>query len=544
MAVKSFFHSGFSAVLLAFLFLGFAACSTSRGLSGEGGRYDVLIRNARVLDGTGNPWFRADVAVRGDRIAAVGDLKGAEAVRVIDAGGLYLAPGFTDVHSHAGEGLVAKDRSDGRPLLAQGVTTVFINPDGGGPSDLARQREDLLKDGLGINAAQMVPHGSVREAVMGMADRLATEEELEAMRKLVRQGMEEGAFGLSSGPFYAPGSYSDTRELVELSKVAGEYGGAYSSHIRDESNYTIGVVAAVDEVIRIAREADLPAVVTHIKVLGPPVWGFSQGIVQRIGQARKEGLQVYADQYPYTASATGLGPALLPRWAEAGGDEALLLRLNHPDTLIRIKTAMQENLARRGGADRIQFRTFRPDTTVEGRTLEQVAKDWGVSPVDAAVSMLKRGSAGIVSFNMLDSDVHTFMTQPWMMTSSDGSYPVWGRGVPHPRAFGSFPRKIRKYVLEDGVVGLEDAVRSMTSLPAQVFRIPDRGMIRPGAFADIVVFDLDRIADKATFSEPFQLSEGMVHVLVNGQIAILEGKFTGAMAGRVLDRRGAGKNRE
>ena len=495
-------------------------------------RYDVIIRNGRVLDGSGNPWFRADVALRGDRIAAVGNLDGAQAERVIDADGLYVAPGFIDSHSHAAGRLISEEESEGRLLLAQGVTTVLINPDGGGAADLAAQREALLEHGLGVNVAQLAAHGAIRYTVMGMEDRHATEAELDSMRALVRGAMEAGAFGLSTGPFYAPGSYSDTRELVELAKVAAAYGGAYTSHIRDESNYTIGLVAAVDEVIQVAREAGLPAVVTHIKALGPPVWGYAQAVVERIARAREEGLQVYADQYPYLASSTGLGSALLPRWAQAGGRDSLMARFDDPAVMARIRAAMAENLARRGGADRIQFRHFPPDSSVLGRKLSEVAAASNMDPIDAAVAMLRQGNASIISFNMSARDVKTFMRQPWTMTSSDGG----SQGFPHPRTFGAFPRKIRTYVLDEQVVDLAAAVRSMTSLPAQVFQINNRGVIRHGAYADLVVFDLDKLRDRATFTDPVQLAEGMVHLFVNGKAAIADGQFTGSLDGRVLRR--------
>ncbi len=500
-------------------------------------RYDVLIRNGRVLDGEGNPWFRADVALDGREIAAVGDLADADAARVIDAEGLYVAPGFIDSHSHAGPGLASGGLSHGEPLLAQGVTTVLINPDGGGAVDLAEQRRALLEHGLGVNAAQLVPHGSIRREVLGMEDRAPTDAELERMRELTRAGMEEGAFGLSSGPFYAPGSYSDTDELVALAEVAAEHGGAYTSHVRDESNYTIGVVAALDEVIEIAERAGLPGVHTHIKALGPPVWGYSTALVRRIEGARERGVEIYADQYPYPASATGLGAALLPRWAQAGGRDSLLARFERPETMERIREEMVRNLARRGGADRIQFRRFEEDPSIEGMTLEEVADARGMNPIDASIALFRQGSPSIVSFNMHEDDVRTLMDQPWTMTSSDGGLVPFNEGVPHPRNYGAFPRKIRTYVLEEGVVGLEEAIRSMTSLPANVFRIEDRGRIAPGAVADVVVFDLDRIRDRATFTEPHQLSEGMVHVFVNGTQAVRDGDFTGERAGEVLRRR-------
>ncbi|MFO8175060.1 MAG: D-aminoacylase [Longimicrobiales bacterium] len=496
--------------------------------------YDLIIRNGKVFDGTGNPWFLADVAIRGERIAAVGDLSASTAPVEIDAAGLFVAPGFIDTHTHAGGGLATPELSHARPLLAQGLTMILANPDGRSPLDLAAQREELLKDGLGVNVGQMVGHGSLRQAVIGMEDRFATDQELEEMKALLRAGMEEGAWGFSAGPFYTPGSYSDTREHVELGKVAAEYGAPYQSHVRDEADYTVGVIAAVEEVITVSRESGIPGVFTHAKVLGPNVWGFSQAIVHRIERAREEGLEIYADQYPYPASATGLSAALLPRWSQVGGQDSLRARLNDPETLARIRAEMVDNLARRGGADRIQFRRFREDPSIEGRLLSEVAAERGMEPLDLAIELLKMGGPAIVSFNMHEKDIATFMSQPWTMTSSDGDLVPWMEGVPHPRSYGSFPRKIRHYVLEEGVLDLAAAIRSMTSLPAQVYRIPDRGLLREGMAADVVVFDLATLRDHATFTEPHQLSEGMVHVFVNGQAAVRDREFTGVLAGKVL----------
>jgi N-acyl-D-aspartate/D-glutamate deacylase len=499
--------------------------------------YDVLIRNGRVLDGSGNPWYRADIAVQGGRIAAVGRLDGARAKREIDATGLYVAPGFIDGHSHAGGGLASKELSAARPLLAQGVTTVFVNPDGGGAVDLVDQRQKLLAHGLGVNVAQLVPHGSVRRAVLGMADRAPSAAEMERMRALVRAGMESGAFGLSSGPYYTPGSYAKTDELVELAKIAGEHGGFYTSHIRDEGDFSIGVVAAVDEVIRVAREARLPGVVTHIKVLGPRVWGYSNALVHRIERAREQGIEVFADQYPYTASGTSLTGALVPAWAQVGGDSALARRIGDAKERARLRADIVENLDRRGGAERIQFRRHRADPSIEGRTLAAVAVEKGLEPADAVFALLQAGGASVVSFNMLDADVEHLMRRPWVMTASDGELVPFGEGVPHPRAYGTFPRKLGHYTRDRGTVDLAMAVRSMTSLPATVFRVPERGVLRAGAVADIVVFDLERIHDPADFREPHQLAEGMVHVLVAGKPAIEDGRLTGGLHGTVLSRR-------
>ena len=506
-----------------------AACTTPT--------YDTILQGGRVVDGTGAPTRQADVAILDGRIAAIGDLAGAAAATTLDVSGLYVAPGFIDTHSHAGPGLATAELSHGEPLLAMGLTTVVINPDGGGPVDLVEQRAALEADGLGVNAAQLISHGSIRRQVLSMDDRAPTDDEFVRMRALVRAAMEVGAWGLSSGTFYAPGSYSENSELIELGRVAGEFDGIYTSHIRDESNYTIGVVAAVEEVIDVARQAGITGVVTHIKALGPPVWGSSAAIVERIEAARAEGLSVYADQYPYLASATGLSAALLPRWSQAGGSEAFAERVADPDTRARIREAMVENLARRGGADRIQFRRFTTDPSIEGRLLSDLAAERDADPIDLALELILQGGPSIVSFNMSEGDLLTLMTREWTMTSSDGGLPQFGVGVPHPRSYGAFARKIGKFVFEDGVMSLEAAVRSMTALPADVMGMEDRGRIEEGMVADLVVFS-DYFKDNATFTEPHQLSSGVVHLFVGGEAAVSNSSFTGARAGRVLVREG------
>lgn len=499
--------------------------------------YDLIIRNGRVLDGSGNPWYYADVAVQDGQIVAVAPLEGRTARREIDATGLYVAPGFIDGHTHAGGGLATKELSAARPLLSQGITTAFVNPDGGGAVDLSDQREKLLEDGLGVNVAQLIPHGSVRRAVLGMADRAPSATEMEQMRALVRSGMEAGAFGLSAGPYYTPGSYSTTEELIELAKVASEYGGFYTSHIRDEGDFSIGVVAAVDEVIRIAREAQLPGVITHIKVLGPRVWGFSSALVHRIERARMEGVEVFADQYPYIASGTGLTGALVPPWAQEGGDTALIRRIGDAQESGRLRAGIVENLDRRGGAGRIQFRRHRADASIEGRTLQVVAEERGLQPADAVLALLQEGGASIVSFNMLDSDVELLMRQPWTITASDGELVPFEEGVPHPRAYGTFPRKLGLYARDKGVIDLAAAIRSMTSLPATVFGLHDRGVVREGSVADLVIFDLEQIRDPADFRQPHQLAEGIRYLFVAGNAAIDDGRLTGGLYGSVLSPR-------
>ncbi len=496
--------------------------------------FDLIIKNGRVLDGTGNPWVQKDIAVNDDYIVKTGDLSGREADEMIDASGLFVAPGFIDTHSHASSGLRDEELSAARPLLAQGITSVFINPDGGGAVDLAEQRDELLEHGIGVNVAQFVPHTQVRREIMDEDNRAPEPDELDDMLELVREGMQLGAFGLSSGPFYPPGSYSDTEELIALAKIASEYGGAYQSHIRDESDYNIGVVASVDEVIEIAERADLPGIVTHIKTLGPNVWGYSDALVHRIDRARERGLEVFADQYPYDASATGLSAALVPSDMMDGGRDRFLERLEDPEKREQIYEGMVQNLERRGGPHRIMLRRVRHDTSLEGKTLEDIAEKREISAVEAAIELLKESSPGIVSFNMHDRDVHRLMRQPWTMTASDGGIVEKGEGVPHPRNYGAFPRKIKKYSVEEEVVDLALAIRSMTHMPASVYGVRNRGMIRKDNYADIVIFDLDELDHPGSYEDPHHLSEGMIYVFVNGEPAIWDEEFTGDRTGRIL----------
>lgn len=521
-------------ILLIGVFFSFG-CANSTSIKNEQ-EYDFIIKNGRMLDGTGTPWYRTDIAISGDRIVKVGDLSDGQAKEIIDAGGLYVAPGFIDTHSHAYRGLPDQELSYAKPLLAQGITSIIVNPDGLGTIDLEGQEQALTEHGLGVNVAQFISHGRLRRDVVGDEDRVATDEEMQQMKDFVDEAMRNGAVGISTGLFYTPGGYAPTEEIVELAAVAQKYGGVHQSHVRDESDYSIGVVASVDEVIEISRQSGIRGVVSHIKCLGPNVWGYSEAIVHRIDRARDEGLEIFADQYPYTASATGLAAALIPDWALDGGRSAFLNRLDNPEIKERIREGMLENIDRRGGAHRIQFRHVRQAPEIEGLTLDIVAENNGVEPVDMALELLSKGLPSIVSHNMHDRDVNRFMRQPWTMTASDGSLVAMGDGVPHPRNYGSFPRKIRKYVFEDEVVSLEFAIRTMTHMPAAVYRLEDRGAIRESSVADIVIFDAEKVNDPATYIEPHQLSEGMEYVWVNGKPAIYEGEFTRSLSGGMIKR--------
>jgi N-acyl-D-amino-acid deacylase len=494
-------------------------------------RFGVLIRNGRVMDGAGNPWIRADVGIRDGRIVSIGRLDGATGDTVIDAAGRLVTPGFLDVHSHAAESLTRPELRQARPLVAQGVTTIVVNPDGGGPVDLAAQRAALESGGLGVHVALLVGHASVRRAAMGDSQKRGpTTAELDAMRALVTRAMEQGAFGLSSGLFYTPGSFAKTEELIALAAVVGRFGGVYTSHIRDEGDYDVGVVNAVQEVIRIADEGRVTGIVSHMKALGPDNWGLSVASTTRIDAARARGVAVFADQYPYEASSTSLRAALLPGGVElpTQSDEAARRAL---------LSTIRENIRRRGGADAIQIASYAPDRTLHGKTLAQIASAGNVPAETAALDLMTRGNASIVSFNMSEEDIRHIMTRPYTMASSDGGLAVAGAGQPHPRNNGAFARRLAVYVRERRTIDLEFAIRSMTSLPAAVFGMKDRGLLREGAAADIAIFALEEVRDRATYADPHALAEGMAWVLVDGVPVIANGKFTDALPGKVLRRR-------
>lgn len=503
---------------------------------GEQPQYDVLILDGMVYDGTGSPGRETDIAIRGDRIVEVGDLPaGATAATVVEANGLIVSPGFIDPHSHAAPGITTPELAAAKPILYQGITTVMINPDGGGPGELEQQVEATRRNVPGVNVIPMIGHNGVRRQVMGDADRKASPAEIESMKALVRQAMDLGAFGFSSGPFYIPGKYSNTAEMVELAKVAAEYPGAFhTSHIRDESNYDIGVLSAIEEVIQVSREAKIPGVITHMKMLGPGVWGQSREAVELVNDARAEGLEIWGDQYPYAASGSGLQPALVPGWAQEGGSEALARRLENPEQRALIREEMAENLVRRAGPNAVMIRRFEPDPSLEGRRLDEIARERLADPLDVAIDMLIEGGAPIISFNMNEDDLEYLMKQPWMMTSTDGGLVAFGDGNEHPRAYGAFPRKFRRYVLDGEVISMEQAIHASTGLTAQVFDIEDRGELRPGAYADVTVFDPDTIRDLATYQEPHAYSEGVEYVFVNGKLAVGDGEVTSERHGRVL----------
>jgi N-acyl-D-aspartate/D-glutamate deacylase len=355
------------------------------------------------------------------------------------------------------------------------------------------------------------------------------------MKEWVAKAMEQGAVGLSTGLYYAPGSYARTEEIIELAKVVVPYGGIYTSHIRDESDYNIGLVAAVREAIEIGEKAGIPVQISHLKALGKPVWGKSVEILNLVKTARARGVDVTFDQYPYVASETSLKGALVPGWAQAGGDHKMKERLLDPATRPKVREGMLVSLDKRGGPEKLFIATFAPDPKIEGKHLVEIGKIKGMEPVDAAIEILISGDASVVSFNMLDEDLIRLMQSPIGMVASDGSLVEFGKGVPHPRYYGTFPRVLSKYVREDGVLTLEEAVRKMTSAPANRIGLVDRGLIKEGMIADITIFNPDTVKDRATFEKPHQYPSGIDYVIVKGQLAISNGAWTGIKAGQVLD---------
>ncbi|MBD8678235.1 amidohydrolase family protein [Sphingomonas sp. CFBP 13720] len=487
---------------------------------------DVLIRGGTVYPGGGAP-FTGDVAVRGDRIVATGRRLTLSARRTIDATGMIVAPGFIDPHAHVGDMLASPEARTRLvlPFLMQGVTTTFIGNDGGGDPDMAKILGSAATRPVGINYAAFAGFGAIRSQVIGTARRAPTAAELARMQRIVAKAMCGGAIGLSTGLFYAPQSFATTDEVVAVAREAGKRGGWYDSHIRDESSYTVGLSAAIDEAIAIGRQAGMPTHISHIKALGVDVHGQAPAIIAKVAAARARGQDVTADQYPWSASGTSLVAALVPLWAQDGGRQALLSRLGDA----RLRTDMVENLRKRGGADRLLI----TEGAEKDRTLAAVAARMRIDPVAAAIATIRVADPAVASFNQREDDIAAFMRQPWVMTGSDAS-------PGHPRVYGSFARKYAKYVRADRVLTLRQFIDRSATLAADTFRLTGRGRIAPGRFADIVVFDPKTYAAQATYADPTRPAIGVRTVLVNGRIAVDGGRATGVAAGRALLHRTGG----
>jgi N-acyl-D-amino-acid deacylase len=498
--------------------------------------YDIVIRGGRVLDGSGNPWFRADVGIREGVIAAVGDLRESTASRTIDAAGRAVTPGFIDVHTHV-EGTVEKvPRGDN--FLLDGVTTVVTGNCGSSEVDLSKWFERLEKTGLGLNLSSLIGHNSVRREVMGGANRQAAPKEIERMQAIIEQAMRDGAAGFSTGLIYTPGTYANTEEVVALAKAAGKHGGVYASHMRDEG---AKIAEAITEAVTVGRQAGVPVQLSHFKVDNRRLWGSSDLSIGLVEKFRRDGVDVVVDQYPYERSSTGLA-ITLPSWALAEGK--LRERLSDPATRARIASEMKEKLRELGHPD-YSYATvagFKPDRSTEGKTITEINLLKGReksldNEIQTIFELMEQGGPQMVYHSMGDQDVERILRYPNTAVGSDGGIREFGEGMPHPRSYGTNARVLAEFVRRRGVITLEDAVRRMSSLPARTFGFRDRGLLRQGMAADLLVFDPALVQDKATYQNPHQYSEGFDYVFVNGVAVVDGGKIQDLRPGRVLRRR-------
>ncbi len=499
--------------------------------------YDLVLRNARIVDGTGSPWYRADLAVRGDTIARIAPAITEPAARVIDVGGVVVAPGFVDLHTHAIRGIFQVPTADN--YVRQGVTTILEGPDGASPVPLKPFLDKLEALPRSLNIGSFIGQGSVRQAVMGLANRTASAEELERMRGLVRQGMADGAFGLSTGLFYVPGAFTPLAEVVELQKIVAPYRGVHTSHMRDEAGR---VVDSVRETIAIGEQGGVPTQISHHKTIGKANWGRSVETLKLVDEARARGVDTTIDQYPYTASSTSIQGALVPQWAQEGGRKAVLQRLRDPETRAKVRSITADLIRNERGAGdprNVVLTRCEWDMALAGKNLSQLTQARGEEPTienaaETVMWIVEQGGCSGVFHAMSEDDLRRILVHPATMVASDGEVPIFGRGVPHPRSYGTFARILSEYVRERRLLTLEEAVRKMSAFPAARIGLADRGVLKEGMKADIAVFDPARVRDMATFEEPHQYAAGFSHVIVNGQVVYENGAMTAARPGRVL----------
>lgn len=498
--------------------------------------FDLLIKNAQIADGSGAPLVAGSIAVKDGRILAVGQVEGT-ADSTIDAGGKVAAPGFVDVHTHSEDICIIPAAEN---FLRMGVTTIITGNCGHSRTDVAKFFEEIEESKVAINVATLVGHGSVREQGMGGSFiRAPSVEQLAKMRGLVEQGMKDGAVGLSTGLIYVPGSFAKTEEIIELAKVASAHGGIYVSHMRYE---TIRIFEALDEVLRIAREAQIPAEVSHLKLSGPSAWGKASEVLATLDKARAEGLKITHDQYAYTASSTGLRQ-MIPDAALEGERADFIARIKDPEKKAGILAKMAEMRARQGRTDYSHafIARFRADPSLNGKSVPEVAKlkrgsDSLENQIEVIFDIEVKGGASAIFHGMNEDDLKAFMQHSLTMVASDGGPRRLGEDVPHPRSYGNNARVLGRYVRELKLLTLEEAIRRMTSLPAQTFQLKDRGILKPSAHADIVIFDPAKVSDPSTFSDPHHYAEGFTDVIVNGGVVIRDGKLTEVRSGGPLRR--------
>ncbi len=498
-------------------------------------QYDVLIKNARILDGTGNSWYRSDVGIKGNLIVKIAPVIGGSATKVIDAKSMILAPGFIDVHTHI-EG-DEKKTPTAPSFIYDGVTTVITGNCGSSQTNIKRYLDFIDSARLSINVGVLIGHNDVRKAVMGKANRDPSAQELEKMEAVVEQGMKDGAVGLSTGLIYIPGTYTKTPEIVALAKVASKYHGIYATHMRSESDQ---VKEAIAEALTVGKEADLPVEISHFKIGGQQNWGESDQTLEMVKQARSAGMDVTIDQYPYTASSTSIS-TLVPDDILADGQDSINARLSKPEIRKKAIEEMLASLKRRKlkHFDYAVVAYYSPDTSYNGKSIEEInlmrgERHKAKAEAETVLQIVERGGASAVFHGMGEYDLKNIMKYPFNMPACDAGIREFGAGMPHPRGYGTNARVLGKYVREEKVISLEEAIRRMTSLPAQKFQLKDRGLIKEGMKADIVIFDPDKVIDHSTYEKPHAFSTGFEYVLVNGGLTVDEGKHTGLRNGVAL----------
>lgn len=495
---------------------------------------DVVIRGATLYEGDGKPGRAGDLAMRGDRIVAVGKFDVAGQPRVIDGKGLVVAPGFIDLHTHSDDALTRPNTRENFCYLVQGVTTVVTGNCGSGPTDVATYFKRMEENGVGSNVIHQAPHNSIRRQVMQNANRSPTVDELKDMEMLVDLAMKDGAWGLSTGLIYNPGTYSKTNEIIALAKVAARHGGFYASHIRDEG---VGLLTAIDEALTIGRKAKLPVHISHMKASGRKAWGKAADAIALINKARADGQEVTADQYPYVASSTQLAAIVIPPQYREGTQQDFFKKVADARLGPKVRQAIEDRLDGRQGGSAIRIANYAPRRSWQGKDLATIAAKENVGVVDLVLEIQRNGGAQVVNFGMNEEDVRLIMKQPFVATASDGSSQIPAQTMPHPRSYGCFARKIGRYAIADKAITLEHAIRSASGLPADILRLKDRGYLRPGYFADIVVFDPETYRDQATFDQPHQHAKGVRFVWVNGKLTVQDGMYMNALAGKILRHR-------
>lgn len=509
----------FAPVLILFLF-----CSCTKDKM----TFDILIENGTVYNGIDSIPAKIAIGIRKDKISFVGSLNGQryKALRVIDAKGMIVGPGFIDPHTHADMDLTQTQTSHNLPFLMQGVTTVAVGNDGHSLFPITKYSSIYDSVGLGTNVVMFTGHGTLRKQVMGDSDRPPTPSELGEMHTLLQKEMNDGAIGLSTGLFYKPGSYSQTDEIISLAKLVAENKGIYDTHLRDEGTFSVGLVPAIQEAIEIGKKARLPIHISHIKCLGVDVWQQSNDIIELIENARSNGVDVTANQYPYKASATSLQAAVVPRWAESGGKDSLYIRYDSMLLKNRILTDTRKNIVRRGGPDKLLI-VRAEDSTLIGKTLQQIAKGLNLSSESTVLEILRQNSIKVASFNMTLSDITNFMRQDWVVTGSDG-------GSGHPRKYGSFPRKYHKYVVTDSIIPLHRFIGNSSSETARILQLPKRGVLKEGFYADVIIFNPKTFRDNADYTNAYAYSSGLTFAIINGKLSIEGGKYIDKKNGKVL----------